>query len=332
MAQDPARFILSSVLIMNYLALFLFLAGCHAADIYSRFYVSQGQGPITRSGNGNYGGCCYGIDADVNALYLEAIDMAEVALAALNRYASDTTIQATVKSFSGIHPNKSNLDVLAAHADNFKTVKGGLKNTLILLCLMLIAGSRIDRYNGVLDFAAKYRLGTEPGFFCDDSWRWKMEYLYRGGELILTSLDEEYPDSHTEYSYSPLYKRYIKGAAYLANFRAEVKDRTVVDTNGVLQMAYFPELVILLAQTSGAEEAIINADSYTWFAHAMYLDSCDWSRGFCADAADAADAEAAGTAAITARSNRTSIYKSHGHGHLKHRRYPLDGVVDASSI
>ncbi|KAJ6031529.1 hypothetical protein N7540_002261 [Penicillium herquei] len=45
--------------------------------------------------------------------------------------------------------------------------------------------------------------------------------------------------------------------------------------------AYFPKNVAQLAIES-ASQAVINADTYAWFATAMYLDQCDWSRLMCA--------------------------------------------------
>lgn len=41
--------------------------------------------------------------------------------------------------------------------------------------------------------------------------------------------------------------------------------------------------------------AIINADNYYWFATAMYIDQCDWSRGTCA--------HSTATTSVSARSN-----------------------------
>lgn len=77
-----------------------------AVDIYSRFRVEQGIGPITRSPGttGTYGGTCYGIDADLGTLYTEAIDMAQAALTFLDNYATSATVRATVQTYFGIKP------------------------------------------------------------------------------------------------------------------------------------------------------------------------------------------------------------------------------------
>jgi len=47
---------------------------------------------------------------------------------------------------------------------------------------------------------------------------------------------------------------------------------------GVKTVAYGPKLVVQLAQASSAD-AVLNADSYTWFSIAMYLPAYDWNRG-----------------------------------------------------
>lgn len=84
----------------------------------------MGQGPITRSGRGTYGGTCYGTSADLSAIYTEAIDMAQVALDSLNSYATSATVRATVETFFGIHPDSSTpTTVSAVNSAQFTYVK-----------------------------------------------------------------------------------------------------------------------------------------------------------------------------------------------------------------
>lgn len=99
----------------------LLLEGTYA-DINTRFYVENGQGAVTRSGTaGTYGGSCYNYDADLVAIYDEAIDMAQVAITALGDYASNPTIRATVQTFFGIKPDGTS--VSAAHTAYFNYAK-----------------------------------------------------------------------------------------------------------------------------------------------------------------------------------------------------------------
>lgn len=80
----------------------------------------------------------------------------------------------------------------------------------------------------------------------------------------------------------------------LINLIKEVTDAVL--SNG--ETAYFPQNVAQLARESKSK-AVKNADSYTWFATAMYLDQCDWSRQICA--------QSTSTSTIAARSdNQTS--------------------------
>ncbi|KAJ5791819.1 uncharacterized protein N7518_008830 [Penicillium psychrosexuale] len=69
-----------------------------------------------------------------------------------------------------------------------------------------------------------------------------------------------------------------------------VTDETIA--SGV--KAYYPTNVARLAIESKTK-AIKNADSYAWFATAMYLDQCDWSRMICA--------QSTSTSTVTRRSN-----------------------------
>lgn len=91
-----------------------FISQCCALDVYARFRVEQGQGPVTRSGSGTYGGSCYGTDADLSAIYTEAIDFAQVALDSLNSYATSATVRATVETFFGIKPDSSSPTTVSA--------------------------------------------------------------------------------------------------------------------------------------------------------------------------------------------------------------------------
>lgn len=102
----------------------MFIGKSRALDIGSRFRVELGQVPVTRSGSGTYGGTCYGTDADLSAIYTEAIDLAQVALDSLNSYATSATVRATVETFFGIKPDSSTpTTVSASYSAQFAYVK-----------------------------------------------------------------------------------------------------------------------------------------------------------------------------------------------------------------
>lgn len=113
--------------LINCICLLFFLGRCYALDAYSRFRVEEGTGPVTAAGTFGYGGTCYGVGeegADLDAIYTEAIDMAQVALDALNNYANSATVRATVQTFLGIKPaSETSTTVLADHANYFTTAK-----------------------------------------------------------------------------------------------------------------------------------------------------------------------------------------------------------------
>lgn len=88
-------------LLLLTLAFILYPTGfCVDVDVYTQFRVELSSGPVTRQGNS--GGSCHGIDADLNAIYREAIDMAQVALDSINNYVEDSTVRATLETFFGI--------------------------------------------------------------------------------------------------------------------------------------------------------------------------------------------------------------------------------------
>lgn len=130
---------LSSVL-SRWLAFSLLLLGSHA-DINTRFRVENGEGPITRSGAGGWGGSCNGIDADLVAIYDEAIDMAREAVTAMDNYENDATIRATVQTFFGIRPDGT--AVSAADQAYFAYARG-LSNRSCLFTIKSL--SRSDPY------------------------------------------------------------------------------------------------------------------------------------------------------------------------------------------
>lgn len=101
----------------------ILLTGSRAADIYTRFFVDQGAGAsVTRSGlTGDLGGSCYSNTADLNAIYNEALDMAQVAIDALDNYASSPTVRATLEAFFGIKPDGT--AVSAAHTSQFNQIR-----------------------------------------------------------------------------------------------------------------------------------------------------------------------------------------------------------------
>jgi hypothetical protein len=95
-------------------------------DVYTRFFVEKGTGPITRTGN--MGGSCEGVDVekgfDIALVYREAIDMASIALEAMNYYNSDANVRANLFTWFGIEENPTSHTVAAASVSRFDTVKG----------------------------------------------------------------------------------------------------------------------------------------------------------------------------------------------------------------
>lgn len=72
------------------------------------------------------GGSCEGIDMDLDAVYREAIDMARVAVAAMDGYTTDATVRASLLTFFGIQEDPSTHTVSAGSAARFSTVRGML--------------------------------------------------------------------------------------------------------------------------------------------------------------------------------------------------------------
>lgn len=61
---------------------------------------------------------------DLAAVYREAIDMASVAIAAMDTYASDATVRANLQTWFGIMENPATHAVSAASVSRFNTVQG----------------------------------------------------------------------------------------------------------------------------------------------------------------------------------------------------------------
>ncbi|RAL04125.1 uncharacterized protein BO80DRAFT_452725 [Aspergillus ibericus CBS 121593] len=245
------------------LTLATLLIGSRAADIDTQFWVEKATGVVTRSlKNGNLGGTCDPYLDVLNDLYLEAIDMAEVALEALDNYASNPTVRATLETYMGIKPDGTG--VSAAHTSQFNDIKAA--------------------YQKVVDFStSEYENNRQPAFFCDEKWRWKTTMEYDRGKAT---------------------GRTLFVASNITDKKVIVDDKPVT--------AYFPTLVAELAKTS-VDDAIKNADSFAWFATAMYLPAMDWSR------------QIGGryrSSAISSRSigRNTSSYLAEGNG-LQRRTY-----------
>ncbi|OGE50200.1 hypothetical protein PENARI_c018G04463 [Penicillium arizonense] len=290
--------------LLNWVGLLCVIGQCHALDVFSRFRVEQGQGLITRSGTNGYGGSCYDIDADLSAIYTEAIDMAQVALDALNNYATSATVRASVQTFFGIKPDSSSpATVSASDAQYFTNVK--------------------NTFEKIVAFSTQ-STGQTPGLFCDDSWRWKTQMMYASdGKMTSTSVYRETGEKIIAEGI-PLRAALSIPATFMHELSHYVTVGAVTDVpfttaSGAKTTAYGPENVSLLARSS-TDFATKNADSYTWFATAMYLDQCDWSRTICA--------KSTATSTVTARSdNHTSSYVS-GLRSFKRRilfpRLPID--------
>ena len=87
------------------------------------FRIETGSnGPITRTGN--LGGSCDDNNMDLASVYRETIDMANVAVTAMNNYASDATVRATLFTFFGIKEDAATHTVSASSATRFSEVRG----------------------------------------------------------------------------------------------------------------------------------------------------------------------------------------------------------------
>ncbi|GKZ21567.1 hypothetical protein AbraIFM66951_005227 [Aspergillus brasiliensis] len=214
--------------LLGKLTLATMLVASQAADINTQFWVEKATGPVTRSGqSGDLDGSCAPYMDVLGDLYLEAIDMAEVALEALNNYASNPVIRATLQTYMGIKPDGTG--VSAAHTSQFNYSKGA--------------------YNKVVAFGnLHYGSNRQPAFFCDGGWRWQTTMEYVDGKQTGRTVSEA----------------------------SVITDKKVI-VDGQEKPAYFPNNVAELAKSS-VDDAILNADSYAWFATAMYLPAMDWSR------------------------------------------------------
>ncbi|PKX88626.1 uncharacterized protein P174DRAFT_473398 [Aspergillus novofumigatus IBT 16806] len=300
--QNSARWLL------NWIGIFMFIGQSCALDIGPR--------PVTRSGSGTYGGTCYGTDADLSAIYTEAIDLAQVALDSLNSYATSATVRATVETFFGINP------IHPIDSAQFAYVK--------YIFGQIIAFSTSTEEEEI----------SQPGFFCDDSWRWRTEMDYGSDGQMNGKTISQATGGATKWSWwSPLYKSFLGTGPGCVHTNLEAtlgftvvfdeqkvytitmcpysftrakrkdslsawrsKEKIIADgtplgaalsTPGTLlhELAHLVTRQGLLSSKCGytCEEskakAVKNADTYTWFATAMYLDQCDWSRQICAQSA-----------------------------------------------
>ncbi|PYI12288.1 hypothetical protein BO78DRAFT_424757 [Aspergillus sclerotiicarbonarius CBS 121057] len=337
------------------LTLATLLIGSRAADIDTQFWVEKGAGAVTRSGqSGNLGGSCYPYTDVLNDLYLEAMDMTEVALEALGNYASNPTVRATLETYMGIKPDGTG--VSAAHTSQSIT-------------------SKVQAYQKVVNFGtSEYDSERLPAFFCDDGWRWNttMEcvdgkqtgrtiHKASGGRsswmfyaprlkmwagmhegcknpdtlaytLVLPwsiticpgawtwwrrkdSLKPWRDGTRTMTQGKPFHNAYSLPGTVLHELihltsKQNIMDKKVIVDNKE-RPAYFPIAVAELAKTS-VEDAVRNADSYAWFAAAMYLPAFDWSRKIAG--------VYAGSPISTRSIGNASLYLAEGNG-LKRRTY-----------
>ncbi|KAJ6150246.1 hypothetical protein N7471_001445 [Penicillium samsonianum] len=129
-------------------------------DVYTRFRVEQGSGPITRTGN--TGGSCEGIDVekgfDLAAVYREAIDMAAVAVVSMDNYASDATVRANLQTWFAIKEDPTTHAVSAASVARF---------------------AKVRRYfQTVIDESGTPHNGANPALFCSEKWRWRTRWVH----------------------------------------------------------------------------------------------------------------------------------------------------------
>jgi len=89
-------------------------------SILTKFNVEMRQGPGLRSGYAL--GTCYG--KGIEAIYDEAIDMAQVTLAAINNYHTDASVRAAMLTFWGINADTTTNFPDATSASVYTRVKG----------------------------------------------------------------------------------------------------------------------------------------------------------------------------------------------------------------
>ncbi|OQE20924.1 hypothetical protein PENFLA_c015G02639 [Penicillium flavigenum] len=281
-------------------------------NVNTRFRIEQGTGAITRTGN--MGGSCEDIDMDLDAVYREAIDMARVAVAAMDGYTSDATVRASLFTFFGIQEDESTHTVSAGSAARFSRVKANLQE--------------------VIDDSQRQFSGLFPSLFCSEKWRWRTRYFHNRqtgkptGQLLKSVNPDiewltwsprfrEYgpatvmcqgdtmafttsQDRKLSITLCPRYFSYPRRKDTLqpwrsgqrtiaagtnmavalsspATFLHELMHMTT-RSNGVTKKAYGPVLTGYLAQVEGGQKTVTNADNYGWFATAMYLNGVDWSR------------------------------------------------------
>lgn len=87
-------------------------------DVSTRFRVEEGE----KGQDGYYGGSCKDVDMDLNAIYKEAIDMAQVAKDAMDNYSKDDQVRKMLKNFFGITEDKNTHKVKDGQ-DRFDFVK-----------------------------------------------------------------------------------------------------------------------------------------------------------------------------------------------------------------
>ena len=83
----------------------LFTCSVWSQTLQGPFQVSNGNGPVLRSGVN--GGSCYKKPLDLDAIWKESLDMAQQAINALNRYGTDRVVRATAETYFGIRPDET---------------------------------------------------------------------------------------------------------------------------------------------------------------------------------------------------------------------------------
>ena len=140
---------------LSFVALFVFSMA--VPDVYSTFEVS-------RSAPKGQDGSCQGYP-DIQAVYREAIEMAQASLDALKTFDTVPTVKATARTFFGIKDSSS---------PEFKFVQGCHEDPY----LSPWAKYYPETYQAMIDKSNAAAQNKNPAFFCDDSYAVHTETWY----------------------------------------------------------------------------------------------------------------------------------------------------------
>ncbi|KAJ5105590.1 hypothetical protein NUU61_002937 [Penicillium alfredii] len=170
--------------ILVWLTALLQLVTClQDVDIESRFRVEKGE----KGQKDYYGGTCKDVDLDLNAMYKETIDMAQVAKDAMDNYSQDEKARKMLKNYFGIIEDGDHH--IKNGQDRFDFVK--------------------KIFETILSDAKQKHDDKTPSLFCDSDWRFATTWLYdeKTGEKTDKTLEETGKPESTMF-WAPFFKAY----------------------------------------------------------------------------------------------------------------------------